>query len=85
MSTTTTDGLHEVLIELGFVDDQLTPDALLRDELDIDSTELVEVAALVMRGTGVRISGKDLFEVKTLGHLAERLDELGARAQSCGA
>jgi acyl carrier protein len=73
--STTTETLHAALIELGVPGDELAPEALLRDDLEIDSTELVEIVASVVQGSGLRIGGKDLAGVRTLGQLADLLDD----------
>lgn len=66
--------LREALIELGIPAERLTPDVRLKADLEVDSTELVEIVASAVQGSGLRIDGKALAGIDTLGRLAEFLD-----------
>jgi acyl carrier protein len=69
-TTTVEDRLLAAFTELGVESDEITPDTQLRDELDIDSAELVEIAASV---AGEAPEGKALKQLHTVGELADLL------------
>jgi len=58
-----------VLADIGLEVDSLTDDTRFRDELDVDSTELVEISVAVERKLGVTISSSDFVELDTVGDL----------------
>lgn len=72
-ASTTYDRLVEVLIDLGLSREQITPEAGLRTDLEVDSAELVEVVAKV---APEGVDGKALKSVRTLADLAQFLDRL---------
>lgn len=66
--------LYQVLEDFEIEHDALTSATLLRDDLDIDSAELVEIVATVHGG---RIAdGRALKHVTTIGELIAFLDGL---------
>jgi acyl carrier protein len=44
----------------------IRPDALLKEDLGIDSLDFVDVAVIVEKTFGFKMKGEDLIEVKTL-------------------
>ena len=46
--------------------DQLTPDALLKDDLEIESLDFVDIVVIVEKEFGLKINGAEMKEVKTL-------------------
>jgi acyl carrier protein len=64
--------LRAVLEDLGVAAEDITPQALVRDDLDIDSAELVEIVAAV--GDGLAPDGKALRGIRTLAELVAHLD-----------
>jgi len=58
-----------VLADIGLEVGSLTDDTRFRDELDVDSTELVEISVAVERRLGVTISSSDFVELDTVGDL----------------
>jgi acyl carrier protein len=58
-----------VLADVGLEVGSLTDDTRFRDELDVDSTELVEISVAVERKLGVIISSEDFVKVYTVGDL----------------
>jgi acyl carrier protein len=74
MTTTTTyDRLRTVLVDLGVGAQNITPDAALRADLEIDSAELVEIVTLLAPR---RVDGKALKAVHTIADLVTFLDQL---------
>ena len=47
--------LMDILYELGIPTDELNPDSFLYKDLQLDSTEIVEVAVVLKQKFGVRI------------------------------
>jgi hypothetical protein len=62
--------LVDTLIALGIESDEITPDSMLRADLDIDSAELVEIVATIRGGAP---DGKALKPVRTVAQLSEFL------------
>jgi acyl carrier protein len=60
--------LTTTLLELGIEPEEITPDAQLRADLDIDSAELVEIVASIL---GEAPDGKALKDVRTVAALSE--------------
>lgn len=73
VATGTYNQLHAVFVDLGVQPDEITPDAALRADLDVDSAELVEI---VTRLAPVRVDGKALKAVRTVADLVAFLDNL---------
>lgn len=63
---TTYDAVQDVLVELGVEPGEVTPDAQLRADLEVDSAELVEIATRLAPG---RVDGKALKGVRTVADL----------------
>lgn len=53
----------------------MTPDADIKDTLELDSLSLVDLVALVENEFGVKISGSELSGVKTFGALYDYIAE----------
>ena len=55
----------------------ITPDADIKQTLELDSLSLVDMVALVESVSGVKIKGSEVSSIKTIGalydYLAERL------------
>jgi acyl carrier protein len=47
----------------------LTPDANLRDDLEIESLDFVDIAVEIEKGFGFKIKGEEMINVKTLDDL----------------
>lgn len=65
------DELLGVLQALGFEPTELTDDARFREDLAIDSTELVEISVAVEQKMLVSIDSETLWSLKTVGDLAK--------------
>jgi acyl carrier protein len=53
----------------------ITPDASLKDTLELDSLDLVDVVVLVQQNFGVTLTGPDFVDVKTFADFYELLDK----------
>jgi acyl carrier protein len=53
--------------------------ARLRDDLGVDSTELVEIAVAIERSTTVKIDTDEILGLKTLGDLVAYVDKAPPR------
>ena len=71
------DTLKDILTDLGISEDSITADALLRKDLQLDSTETVEISLGLKRRLGVNVkleSRKDM----TLAQVCEMVDQVMA-------
>jgi acyl carrier protein len=72
------DTLREVLVELGLDPEEVTAGARLRGDLDLDSTEIVQMELELRRRLGVEVkleSDRD----HTVGEVAELVASVAAR------
>ena len=53
----------------------ITPDASLKDTLELDSLDLVDVVVLVQQNFCVTLTGLDFVDVKTFADFYELLDK----------
>lgn len=67
-----------VLQDLGFELSELRDDARFREDLGIDSTELVEISVAVERAMLVSIDSETLWSLTTIGDLVELVDSSSA-------
>ena len=51
--------------------EQLKPDALLKDDLDIESLDFVDIAVIIEKEFGFKLKSEEMTEVRTLGDLTE--------------
>ncbi|MBA7524728.1 Acyl carrier protein [subsurface metagenome] len=49
--------------------ERIVPDANLRDDLEIESLDFVDIAVEIEREFGFKIKGEDMIDVKTLDDL----------------
>jgi acyl carrier protein len=71
--------LVEVLEDLGFDPDGLVDDTRLRDDLEVDSTEMTEIAVVLERRMLVKIDAAHFQTLKTFGDLVEFVGAAPAR------
>ena len=64
------------LADVGAEKDEITPDATF-EALDVDSLDLAEVSQVIEEELGVRLAGKDVAQIKTVG---DAVDLVVARA-----
>ena len=50
-------------------EDQVTPDASLKDDLDIGSLDFVDIAVIIDKEFGVKMQAEEMIKIKTLDHL----------------
>ncbi|MDX2445240.1 MAG: phosphopantetheine-binding protein [Bacteroidales bacterium] len=55
--------------EFELEEDQVTPDALLKDDLDIGSLDFVDIAVIIDKEFGVKMQAEEMIKIKTLDHL----------------
>lgn len=68
------DTLKDILVELGISEDLLTEDALLKKDLQLDSTETVEISLALKRRLGVNVKIESRKDT-TLAQLCEMVDQ----------
>ncbi len=62
--------VNDFLIEeFELEEDQVTPDALLKDDLDIGSLDFVDIAVIIDKEFGVKMQAEEMIKIKTLDHL----------------
>lgn len=68
------DGVVATLAELGITDEQMTDDAHLQSDLELDSTEVVQIALEMKRRFGIEVkleAGDDL----TIGEVCRLVED----------
>lgn len=55
--------------EFEIEESKMTPDAPIKETLELDSLSLVDLVALIEKEFGVKIKGSEVTEVKTFGAL----------------
>jgi len=61
------DKINDFLIdEFELEAEQLTPDALLKEDLEIESLDFVDIVVIVEKEFGLKINGAEMKDVKTL-------------------
>ncbi|MFO8067822.1 MAG: acyl carrier protein [Bacteroidales bacterium] len=55
--------------EFEIEDDQLSPNALLKDDLGIESLDFVDIAVIVEKEFGVKVVGEEVTNVRTVDDL----------------
>ena len=69
--------VRDALVELDIPREEIAPEAELRGDLDVDSTELVEVVASINAKSGTRVNSKSIKGIRTVGQLAELIEKAG--------
>lgn len=80
VSASTIDNLKDILDDMGIPKELICPNALLYRDLQVDSTEIVEISLAVKRRLGIKIKletrqDKTLAEVCTLIESARSTNE----------
>ena len=55
----------------------ITPDALLKDDLGIDSLDFVDIVVIVEKNFGVKIKPEAMADVKTFSQLCGHIETKG--------
>lgn len=64
--------VNEFLVEEFELDEKrIVPEANLRDDLEIESLDFVDIAVEIEKRFGFKIKGEEMINVKTLGDLYE--------------
>lgn len=68
--------LKEALVELFEIDeDKISPQALIYEDLDIDSIDAIDLIDFVKRKTGHRLEPEDFKSVKTLDDIVKAVSK----------
>ncbi len=54
--------------------EEITPEANIKETLELDSLSLVDMVAVVEDVTGIKVKGSDISKIKTFGELYDHLD-----------
>ncbi|MEI6124536.1 MAG: acyl carrier protein [Bacteroidota bacterium] len=57
---------HFLVEEFEIEKDNLTPEALLKDDLGIDSLDFVDIIVIIEKNFGFKVKGEEMVNVKTL-------------------
>ena len=68
------DTLKDILVELGIPEESITEGALLRKDLQLDSTETVEISLGLKRRLGVNVKIESRQDT-TLGQVSEMVNQ----------
>lgn len=60
--------------DLEIEENDLVPDALLKDDLGIDSLDYVDIVVIVDKIFGFKIKPEEMTEVKTLGQFCDYIE-----------
>lgn len=60
--------------DLELEEDELVADALLKDDLGIDSLDYVDIVVIVDKIFGFKIKPEEMTEVKTLGQFCDYIE-----------
>lgn len=71
------DTLKEILLDLGISEEEIKEDALLRKDLQLDSTETVEISLGIKRKLGVNVKIESRQDT-TLGQVCEMVNQAKA-------
>ncbi len=67
--------VKEFMIEdLEIDEDCIVPDALLKDDMGIDSLDYVDIVVIVERIFGFKIKPEEMTDVKTFAHFCEYIN-----------
>jgi len=55
--------------EFELEEDQVKPDALLKDDLEIESLDFVDIAVAIEKEFGFKVVGEEMVDVRTLDNL----------------
>jgi acyl carrier protein len=68
--------IGEILTEMGISPEQLTPEATLAEDLDLDSVELIQFALELEAHFNIEIPDEGVTPNMTLAQVAEKVREL---------
>lgn len=76
------DTLADVFRELKIDSTGIEPDSRLREDLEIDSTEMVEIAVALEKRLSINIDTDDFLALKTFGDMLGHVAAAGLPASS---
>lgn len=82
MQTASFELLRETLVDVDIPEEEIAGQADLRNDLDIDSTELVEIVASINTKIGTRIPSKSLKGIRKVDELADLVERERSRAEN---
>lgn len=54
-------------------EDKISPGAHLKDDLGLESLDFVDIAVLIKKKYGIKLKGRDIISIKTMGDLYDFL------------
>ena len=66
---------HFLIDEFEVDSDELSPDANLKETLELDSLDFVDLVVAIESNFGVKLDGEDFVEVKTLQDFYDLIEE----------
>lgn len=67
--------VREFLVEdLEIDEEKITPDALLKDDMGIDSLDFVDIVVIVEKKFGFKIKPEEMADVKTLSQFCDYIE-----------
>jgi acyl carrier protein len=54
-------------------EDKISPRAHLKDDLGLESLDFVDIAVLIKKKYGIKLKGRDIISIKTMGDLYDFL------------
>lgn len=55
--------------EFELEEEQLLPDALMKDDLDIESLDFVDIAVIIEKEFGIKVTSEQMIKIKKLDDL----------------
>jgi len=66
--------IHFLVEELEIEENKITDEALLKDDLGIDSLDFVDIVVIVERNFGFKIKPEEMAEVRTLSQFYDYIE-----------
>jgi len=65
---------HFLVEELEIEENKIADEALLKDELGIDSLDFVDIVVIVEKNFGFKIKPEEMADVRTLSHFCDYIE-----------
>ncbi len=62
----TEERVKKILMEIGIGENEITPEKILKDQLGIDSAEMVEIVVALEKEFNIKIPAEKVAELKTI-------------------
>ncbi len=66
--------VQDALVQIGIPREEIRADVSLLHDLSVDSTELIEVVAIIEGQTGLRLNARELKNIDTIAELITFVD-----------